>query len=222
MIRSTTDAGSPYYAAFITPGNGVAVQWRATQAGFVRPGPRRRGDARLSGDRPIGRNLLRIHVPGRRRLDARARFDPEPGPDRRRSGRDGDHVPQLGRPRLGDPGQSPDGAAAALLERRRHRRAQARGFGDRYRRYVLADRVRGGHLRGVRPAQLRLPVDLRRRDAHGPDLIADQHEFVGEGGPDDSRHHGPRRRPITPRLSRPGTAWRSSGARPRAGERPRS
>ena len=31
MLRSTTDAGSPYYAVFGTPGNGVAVQWRKTQ-----------------------------------------------------------------------------------------------------------------------------------------------------------------------------------------------
>ena len=33
MLRATTDPGSPYYAAFLTPGNGVAVQWRSAQAG---------------------------------------------------------------------------------------------------------------------------------------------------------------------------------------------
>ena len=33
MLRATTDPGSPYYAAFVTPGNGVAVQWRSAQAG---------------------------------------------------------------------------------------------------------------------------------------------------------------------------------------------
>lgn len=33
MIRSTTDAGSPYYGAFVTPGNGIAVQWRTTKGG---------------------------------------------------------------------------------------------------------------------------------------------------------------------------------------------
>ncbi len=33
MLRATTDPGSPYYAVFVTPGNGVAVQWRGTQAG---------------------------------------------------------------------------------------------------------------------------------------------------------------------------------------------
>ena len=31
MLRATTDPGSPYYAAFVTPGNGVAVQWRTAQ-----------------------------------------------------------------------------------------------------------------------------------------------------------------------------------------------
>ena len=33
MLRETTDPGSPYYAAFVTPGNGVAVQWRTAQGG---------------------------------------------------------------------------------------------------------------------------------------------------------------------------------------------
>ena len=33
MIRATNDPGSAYYAAFVTPGNGIAVQWRATQGG---------------------------------------------------------------------------------------------------------------------------------------------------------------------------------------------
>ena len=33
MIRATTSAGSPYYAAFVTPGNGIAVQWRKSSGG---------------------------------------------------------------------------------------------------------------------------------------------------------------------------------------------
>ncbi|HYM84113.1 MAG TPA: hypothetical protein VEY67_08185, partial [Candidatus Dormibacteraeota bacterium] len=33
MLRSSTDPGSPYYAAFITPSNGVAVQWRTALGG---------------------------------------------------------------------------------------------------------------------------------------------------------------------------------------------
>jgi outer membrane protein assembly factor BamB len=32
MLRATTDPGSPYYAVFGTPGNGITVQWRKTQA----------------------------------------------------------------------------------------------------------------------------------------------------------------------------------------------
>ena len=35
MVRATTDPGSPYYAAFVTPGNGVAVQWRTAQGGIT-------------------------------------------------------------------------------------------------------------------------------------------------------------------------------------------
>jgi outer membrane protein assembly factor BamB len=33
MIRASSDPGSPYFAEFVTPGNGVAVQWRTTQGG---------------------------------------------------------------------------------------------------------------------------------------------------------------------------------------------
>ena len=33
MLRATIDPGSPYYGVIATPGNGVAVQWRKTQAG---------------------------------------------------------------------------------------------------------------------------------------------------------------------------------------------
>jgi hypothetical protein len=33
MIRATTDPGSPYYGVFVTPGNGIAVQWRSAQGG---------------------------------------------------------------------------------------------------------------------------------------------------------------------------------------------
>ena len=31
MLRATKDPGSPYYAAFVTPSNGVVVQWRTAQ-----------------------------------------------------------------------------------------------------------------------------------------------------------------------------------------------
>ena len=33
MMRATTDPGSPYYGVFVTPGNGIAVQWRMAQGG---------------------------------------------------------------------------------------------------------------------------------------------------------------------------------------------
>lgn len=31
MLRATTNPGSPYFGAFVTPGHGITVQWRATQ-----------------------------------------------------------------------------------------------------------------------------------------------------------------------------------------------
>jgi hypothetical protein len=34
MLRATTDPGSPYYAAFVTPANGLSIQWRSAQAGL--------------------------------------------------------------------------------------------------------------------------------------------------------------------------------------------
>ena len=33
MMRASTDPGSPYFAVFATPGNGIAVQWRSAQGG---------------------------------------------------------------------------------------------------------------------------------------------------------------------------------------------
>jgi outer membrane protein assembly factor BamB len=33
MLRLTADPGSPYYAIFVTPGNGIVVQYRSTQGG---------------------------------------------------------------------------------------------------------------------------------------------------------------------------------------------
>jgi len=33
MMRATSDPGSPYYGVFVTPGNGISVQWRTAQGG---------------------------------------------------------------------------------------------------------------------------------------------------------------------------------------------
>jgi hypothetical protein len=38
MLRATTDPGSPYYAAFVTPGNGIVVQWRGTPGSITAQG----------------------------------------------------------------------------------------------------------------------------------------------------------------------------------------
>jgi outer membrane protein assembly factor BamB len=38
MMRLTTDPGSPYYALLATPGNGIVVQYRATQGGGAQQG----------------------------------------------------------------------------------------------------------------------------------------------------------------------------------------
>ncbi len=46
MLRATTDPASAYYAAFVTPGNGVTVQWRITTGGGT-------GDVVTTGTAPL-------------------------------------------------------------------------------------------------------------------------------------------------------------------------
>ena len=52
MMRLTTDPGSPYYAIFATPGNGIAVQWRTAQAGST-------GQVATAGTVPLYVKILR-------------------------------------------------------------------------------------------------------------------------------------------------------------------
>ncbi len=46
MLRQTSDPGSPYYAAFVTPGNGIVVQYRSTQGGST-------AQVKISGTVPV-------------------------------------------------------------------------------------------------------------------------------------------------------------------------
>ena len=101
MLRATSDPGSPYYAAFVTPGNGVAVQWRTAQGGSS-------SQVATAGTVPtylqIGRYTSRehrllhgIHVAQRNDVDGRARLDSDGGrPDRHPPGRPGRHLPRPG------------------------------------------------------------------------------------------------------------------------------
>jgi outer membrane protein assembly factor BamB len=52
MMRLTTDPGSPYYAVFATPSNGIAVQWRSAQAGTS-------GQVTTSGTVPLYVRIVR-------------------------------------------------------------------------------------------------------------------------------------------------------------------
>ena len=74
MIRATTGPGSPYYAIFATPGNGIAVQWRAALGGIQQPGDRRRHGAPLCGDQQDRHYVLRLHLLRRPQLDPGARL----------------------------------------------------------------------------------------------------------------------------------------------------
>ena len=53
MIRATNDPGSPYYGVFITPSNGIDVQWRATQGGGVVPAADTRDNPGLPDGRAV-------------------------------------------------------------------------------------------------------------------------------------------------------------------------
>jgi outer membrane protein assembly factor BamB len=52
MMRASSDPGSPYYAVFVTPGNGVAVQWRQTLAGST-------GQVTTTGTAPLYLQITR-------------------------------------------------------------------------------------------------------------------------------------------------------------------
>jgi hypothetical protein len=52
MARASTDPGAPYYAIFATPGNGVVVQWRATQGAST-------SQVAITGSAPVFLQLTR-------------------------------------------------------------------------------------------------------------------------------------------------------------------
>ena len=107
MIRATTDPGSPYYAVFVTPGNGIAVQWRAAQGGIQQPAADLRHGAGLPDDRQVHHDrqqpadlLHRLHVARRQHLDGDPRLDAGAEHDRVAAGGLRDHLAQPGH-RLG-------------------------------------------------------------------------------------------------------------------------
>ncbi len=54
MVRATTDPGSPYYAVYVTQGNGIVVQERATQGASAVQA------ASVAGTAPVYLEILRI------------------------------------------------------------------------------------------------------------------------------------------------------------------
>ncbi len=94
MLRATTDPGSAYYAAFLTPSNGIAVQWRSTTGGGSSQVVAARFCPGLAGGGPIGRHLHRVHLFRWRHLGRHPRLQRQPGPDRDDPGRHRRHVPQ--------------------------------------------------------------------------------------------------------------------------------
>ena len=78
MLRATTDPGSPYFAALVTPGNGIRVQWRTATAGTT--GSLTTGGAapeylRVAASRE---HVHRVHLERRHRVDAGAGDPPAP------------------------------------------------------------------------------------------------------------------------------------------------
>jgi hypothetical protein len=54
MLRSSTDANSPYYAAYVTPGNVIAVQYRGHDGGGATDA------VKVTGGAPVGLEVLRV------------------------------------------------------------------------------------------------------------------------------------------------------------------
>ena len=146
MMRGSTDPGSPYYAVFVTPGNGIDVQARASQGGTSVQVASEAGDR--AGIPPSGQVhherhhvLHRLHVPRRQHLDSRPGLDDGPEPAPTFAGRVRDHLPRPGHRLGGDAQQRVDhvqrSAASGpgrLPERmvlQRHRRALPAGQDSR-------------------------------------------------------------------------------------------
>ncbi len=99
MLRATSDPGSPYYGVFVTPANGVVVQWRTAQAGTS-------GQVKIAGTVPVyvrivrsTEHLHRLHESRRGHLDGRAGCLDDDRPAGGRPGRARGHQPHRERPR---------------------------------------------------------------------------------------------------------------------------
>ncbi len=186
MLRATTDPGSPYYAAFATPGNGVAVQWRTAQAGPS-------SQVLAAGTPPVYLKVAR----------AGGSYSAYTSPD----GATWTLVPGS-TVNLGLTGTVLTGLAvtshnwgvlsaatfdtvtfaqlAAAVARRRHRRPGPGRPGKLDQRSLHRQRRRDGYLRNGRPAPLRLPAGHGRHHSRRPRGQPVRHEFMGAG-----RSHAP-------------------------------
>jgi len=102
MLRSSTDPGSPYYAAFVTPGNGIAIQWRTTLAGTSSQLLAAGGPPVFLAGVDVRGTATAYYVAGRDLVDRGPRLRRERRPERPGSRRPGRDLARVGDPRLGD------------------------------------------------------------------------------------------------------------------------
>ncbi|MBF6557704.1 MAG: LamG domain-containing protein [Acidimicrobiales bacterium] len=205
MLRATTNPGSPYYATFVTSGNGVVVQLADGPGRVDGSGCNTRHRAHLSPGRALhdGRQRLlhRLHLTRRHDVDRGTRIDS--GPDRagwHPPGRIGCHLPQPGyefdgRLRLGvGDGHRVPAARLQLSDRLDlfgHRGPVAARPADVDRHPVVAVRRGWRHLGDGRLIPLRRQdADCQREHLGSCDGTV-EHGTVGQGGRHAQGHHRP-------------------------------
>ena len=179
--------------SFVTPGNGIAVQWRAAQGGSTGQMHHHRHGSRVPDGGPLHLRrpdlLHRLHVAGRQHLDrdpaAPPRCSTMTGPllagiaitshnQGTASAVTLDTV-SVNATELPPPGACPSAWTCADIG------TVAPGPGSQtpVRRHLERDRLRERHLGHRRLVPLRLPAARRRRQHQRADRVADQHQRLG-------------------------------------------
>ena len=231
MLRATTDPGSPYYAAFVTPGQGLAVQWRSAQAGTS-------NQVSVAGTVPVYLRVSRYTTTG---TNPQTYFNAFTSSD----GVTWTLVPgstvalALGQPLLGGlaiTSHNQGAASVVTLDTVSVTAGEYPGPRTGLPARLQLFRHRGGHpgrepdrvgyrldRSGRRPRHLghgrRLPFPLgtarRQRLGDGPGVIGHGHRPVGQGRGHGPGHHRPGLAFLRRRTSPKATGWWSRSGRPK-------
>ena len=229
MIRSGTDPAAPYYGVFVTPSNGVAVQWRTAQGA----GTNQITETGLAAPEWVMASRYTDTVHGVVDYSAYASTDgvhwtyvPNsqvaltlPGPLLAGIASEADSSTNLAVATFANVGQQsveyppPDGVPDRV-ELHRHRWRPTPGPG-RLLRWIVDRECRGrGHLGDGRLLPPGGPDPGRRRHRHRPGRLPTGHQPVGQGRSHAAGHDGSRLARTTPRFVTPANGiavqWRAT------------